>query len=135
MLSGGVALLNCKPELFRWSSTVIPSEHRSDLVRIEAILDGQLWSAFSTMAAGVESSELQVAVGNELAVFIRVSPSASESRILVARPERDRLVCTCVLSPAAYRALLDAAEEKNVDFHRLGRLHFLSNLEMVWKTI
>jgi hypothetical protein len=135
MLSGGVSLLNCKPELFRWSSTVIPSEHRSDLIRIEAHLDGQLWSEFSALAAGMESSELQVAAGNELAVFIRVSRSASESRILVARPESDRLVCSCALSLAAYRALLVAVEEKNVEFHRLGRLHFLSNLEMVWKTV
>jgi hypothetical protein len=87
------------------------------------------------MIAGADSSELQVSVGDALAVFIRVSKSASESRILVARPERDRLVCTCVLAPSAFQALLSAMPEKNVEFHRLGRLHFLSNLEMVWKTV
>jgi hypothetical protein len=134
MLSGGVPLLNWNPEQFRWNSTVIPSEHRSDRVRIEALLGEPLWADLDQALANLGSAELQISVAETLSVFLRIAASASENRILVARPEPDRLVCTCALSPGGFQALRAAVAEKNVEFHRLGRLHFLSNLEMVWKT-
>jgi hypothetical protein len=134
MLSGGVPLLNWNPEQFRWSSTVIPSEHRSDRVRIDAVPGNAHWLELEQALDKLGPAELQISIGESLAVFIRIAAAASESRILVARPESERLVCTCALSPAGFEALREAVAEKNVQFHRLGRLHFLSNLEMVWKT-
>ena len=135
MLSGGVAVLNWKPDHYQLQWKKLTLEDRPERIQIEVQLRSECWAelqgAFALLAAG---EELQCNMGQTLVVFIRPSGASSDSRILVARPEENRLVCTCILSPAALEGFESALMSQKIAFHQLGRLHFLSNLEMVWKT-
>ncbi len=128
MVSGGVPLLNWKSEQFR-----LTGEIKEASPRVEVELEESCWQEVESWIRAGTQGELHLELGESLGIFLKVLPQAREVRLLLARPEPERRVATVVLGPFSVVDLVASLERRFVEFHRLGRLHFLSNLEMVWK--
>jgi hypothetical protein len=109
-------------------------ENRAEGVRLEIELASASWEELERAIEAAPREEIQIDWEESWTLFLKpASQGISENRLLVAHPEEGRWVATCVLSLDSWERLQQNLRNGEVEFHRLGGLHFLSNLEMVWK--
>lgn len=135
MVTGVVDLLNWNSEKCRWS--LEEGEASSGKTRriLRLSLHEVYWTDFMRAStAGVES-EIKVSIDEKLVLFFRKNQNPRESKLLIAHPEKERWVVTCLFSETALRMLAENEKGREIKFHQLGDLHFLSNLEMVWTSM
>ena len=138
MVSGGMASLNWKARglASRWSTSETGRTRLELLIEQDQVRELAPRLQELTRAPG---SELQMEIHEGLTIFLKRAPSASisEIKLLLAKPEVEKVVLTVVLDEAGEAGLKSWMGQPHgeIEFHRLSRLHFLSNLEMVWKLV
>jgi len=131
-------MLNWKPLSLKWGLTESPTGKSRLELSIDQKLFTEIRASLSSLAPQ-SMSEVQIEVDEGLVLFLKLAPTAgaAETKVLLARPEVDRHVVTVVMDEEGSRKLhgLIERESHEIEFHRLSRLHFLSNLEMVWRIV